>query len=316
MDPATCGRRSPTALTEAIHHGRRAALVINARSRRGARHYQACVERLQGHGFDLVATRGVRSYPELRHSLAEAVELGPDLVVVGGGDGTLSEAVRHLAHQDLALGVLPLGTTNNFARNLGLPIEAVAAVDVLARGRVVDVDVGQVGEHLFANMVSLGLSSEVAAWVPAPLKRVVGRAAYPLTALARLPWHRPFRARLVVGQDRHELSTHQLNIANGNFHAGLPISADGTADDQLLLVYPMGEGTRRGLLAATAEHALRGRHRPMAAAPFLVTDELWLETDPPLPIDVDGEIVGCTPVRVGLAPQALRVMVDGSSSVG
>jgi diacylglycerol kinase family enzyme len=181
---------------------------------------------------------------------------------------------------------------------------------------VVDVDLGRVGEHLFANMVSLGLSSQVAARVPAGLKRVVGRAAYPLTAVAGLPWHRPFHARLTVRGVHYQVRTHQLNVANGNFHAGLPISADGTADDQLLLVYPMGGGSRRGLLRATAEHALLGRRRPMKAPPFLVTDDLWLETDPPLPLDVDGEIVGRTPVRVTLAARALRVMVDRPAPAG
>jgi diacylglycerol kinase family enzyme len=158
-------------------------------------------------------------------------------------------------------------------------------------------------------MVSLGLSSQVAARVPAGLKRLVGRAAYPLTAAARLPRHRPFDARLVVGEESYRVRTHQLNIANGNFHAGLPISRDGTADDQLLLVYPMGGATRAALIRATAQHALHGRHRPMTDPPFLVTDDLWLHTDPVLPIDVDGEVVGHTPTRVTLAAEALRVMV-------
>jgi diacylglycerol kinase (ATP) len=309
------GRRSPAALAEAIHRDRRAAVVINARSRRGSRHFATSCERLRECGFDLVGTFGARSYDELRHGLAESVRRGPDLLVVGGGDGTLSEAVRHLAHRDVALGVLPLGTTNNFARNLGLPFDPVSAVDVLARGTVIDVDLGQVGEHLFANMVSLGLSSQVAAKVPARLKRLVGRAAYPLTAATRLPAHRPFEARFVVRGVRHQVTTHQLNIANGNFHAGLPISADGTADDQLLMVYPMGGPTRRGLIRATARHALLGRFRPMTAPPFLVTDDLWLETDPALPLDVDGEIVGITPVRVCLAARALRVVVEGPADV-
>jgi diacylglycerol kinase (ATP) len=312
---AGTARRNPAALTEAIHRGRRAAVVINARSRRGARHFTASCRELKAAGFRLIGTHGVRSYEELKAGLADAVGLHPDLLVVGGGDGTLSEAVRHLAHRDVALGVLPLGTTNNFARNLGIPMDPAEAVGLLARGRVVDVDLGRVGEHLFANMVSFGLSSEVAARVPAGLKRVMGRSAYSLTAAARLPAHQPFRARLVVGEDSHDLRTHQLNIANGNFHAGMPISRDGTADDQLLLVYALGGASRAALIGAIAQHALRGRHRPMTSPPFLVTDDLWLETDPVLPIDVDGEVVGHTPTRVTLAPQALRVMAGAGADL-
>ncbi|MCP9978079.1 hypothetical protein LUX32_10915 [Actinomadura madurae] len=113
--------------------------------------------------------------------------------MVGGGDGTIAEAVGHLAHRDIALGVLPLGTTNNFARSLELPLDLPGAVATLALGRpdggkVADVDVGwfeSTGdpqgegpgaerEHIFANMVSLGLSVEVAGHVPHTLKRFLG----------------------------------------------------------------------------------------------------------------------------------------------
>lgn len=286
-------------------------MVVNTRSRRGARFFAASRHALSTAELEPVAIHGARNLSELRSALTSCVAHRPDVVVVGGGDGTMSEAVRHLARQDPVLGVLPLGTTNNFARNLGIPMDLDGAVAVLGQGRVAAVDVGRVGDRLFANMVSLGLSCEVAARVPAGLKRLVGRAAYPMTALVRLPAHRPFRARLMVNGSIFQICTHQLNIANGNFHAGMPISRDGTASDELLLVYPMGGSSRAGLIVATAQHTLRGRYRPMAGAPFLVTDSLWLETDPVLAIDVDGEIVGRTPTRVALAPGALRVIVGG-----
>ena len=113
------------------------------------------------------------------------------------------------------------------------------------KNQVADVDLGHVAGRHFANLTSLGLSVQVAEHVPHLLKRIVGRAAYPLTALALLPRHRPFTARLRLieatgddgqmtgmtvengtdrtgGEDRgvHELVTHQLNIANGSHHAG------------------------------------------------------------------------------------------------
>jgi YegS/Rv2252/BmrU family lipid kinase len=304
--------RSNGALTAAICQHRRAVVVINTRSRRGARHFSSSCRQLELAGFHLLGRFPVQTHDELQTALADAVLHQPDLVVVGGGDGTISEAVRHLAYRDLALGILPLGTTNNFARSLGVPLNPTRAVDVLARGQVVEVDLGRVGELMFANMASVGLSSEVAASVPAGLKQVMGRAAYPLTAAARLPAHRPFRARLSIGGHCYELRTHQLNIANGNFHAGLPISRDATAHDQFLLVYTMGGAGRATLVGATVEHAMRGRRRPMSGPPFLVTDSLRLFTDPVLPIDVDGEIVGSTPAVITLAPRALRVMVDRS----
>jgi YegS/Rv2252/BmrU family lipid kinase len=245
----------------------------------------------------------------LEASLAAAVDLRPDLLVAGGGDGTLSLASRHLAYRDIALGVLPMGTTNNFARTLGIPLDVAGAVSLLTNGKVADVDLGEAGGTFFANLVSVGLSGHVAATVPHGLKQLLGRAAYPLTAAARLPAHRPFRATVTAGDERRTLTTHQLNIANGSFHAGRPITADSSADDRLLVAYTLGSGGRLSLIAATARHALAGARRSHAEPTFLATSELWLHTDPPLPLDIDGEVHGRTPVRITLAGNALRVMV-------
>jgi YegS/Rv2252/BmrU family lipid kinase len=229
--------------------------------------------------------------------------------VAGGGDGTLSLASRYLAGRDIALGILPLGTTNNFARSLGIPIGVAGAVGVLAGGKVADVDLGQVNGTFFTNLVSVGLSGHVAATVPHGLKRLLGRAAYPVAAGARLPGHEPFRATITSGGQDHELVTHQLNIANGSFHAGRPIAADASADDRLLHAYSLGRGTRRSLVGATVRQVALGARRTHAESAFLATAELWLATDPPLPLDVDGELSGRTPARVTLVPNALRVMV-------
>ena len=301
--------RSKSALLAAIRQQRRAALVVNTRSRRGVRLYQAAAGQLRAAGFDLLGSFPVSQPRQLQASLDAALDLSPDLLIVGGGDGTLSLAARHLAHRDVALGVLPLGTTNNFARTLAIPLNVAGAVRVLAGGKVADVDLGQASDTIFANLVSVGLSGHVAATVRHDLKRVLGRAAYPLTALARLPRHRPFRAIITVGGRDYTLTTHQLNIANGSFHAGRPITGDASADDRLLLTYSLGGASRAGLIGATIRHALLGARRTWAEPAFLATSDLWLDTDPPLPLDIDGEVRGQTPVRITLAANALRVMV-------
>jgi YegS/Rv2252/BmrU family lipid kinase len=261
-------------------------------------------------GFDLLGTFPTGQADGLDASLTAALDLRPDLLIVGGGDGTICEAARRLAYADAALGLVPLGTTNNFARTLGIPLTVAGAIGVLAGGKVADVDLGRAGDAVFANLVSAGLSAQVAASVPHHLKRVAGRAAYPLTALAALPRHRPFRAVITAGTQTFEVETHQLNIANGSFHAGRPITGDAGADDRLLLAYRLGGPGRASLITATLWHVSRGARRTWAEPAFLAVSELRLETDPPLPLDVDGEICGHTPVRIALAPEALQVMVD------
>jgi diacylglycerol kinase (ATP) len=300
--------RSKSELQEAIRRDRRTAFVVNTRSRRGRRLYDIARTRLAAAGFDLLGSFPVDRPGQLAGELTAALALAPDLLVVGGGDGTVSEAARHLAHRDIALGVLPLGTTNNFARALDIPPRPAGAFAVLADATVADVDLGQAGDLIFANHANVGVSAQVGARVPARLKRHLGKSAYPLTAAAGLPWHRPFRARITANGAEYELVTHQLNIVNGRFQAGQPITRDASVDDRLLHVYPLGGPRRRQLVAASLHQAFAGRRRP-TAPPFLATDDLTLDTDPSLPLDVDGEVHGRTPIRVRLLPNALRVLV-------
>ena len=283
------------------------------RSRRGRRHYPTVCRQLHHAGLDLLDLHPVADPRRLPQALAAAVDSGADLIVVGGGDGTLSEAAHQLAHRDLCLGVLPLGTTNNFARSLGLPLHLPAALRILTEGKVADVDLGHVAGRHFANLTSLGLSVQVAQHVPHQLKRILGRAAYPLTALALLPRHRPFTARLRMtdGTDRgvHELVTHQLNIANGSHHAGRAIARDTGLDDRQLVIYRLGDAHPLRLTLATVRQTVTGPRRPLAHTPFLTARSVWLHTDPPLDLDVDGEIRGRTPAQITLEANALWVMV-------
>jgi diacylglycerol kinase (ATP) len=306
--------RTKEQLTETIRRERRAALVVNARSRRGRQLYGEVRSRLAATGIRLLADHPVERPGELEERLGAAIELGPDLLIAGGGDGTISTAARLLAHRDIALGLLPLGTTNNFARTVGTPLDLDAAVTTLAEGKVIDVDLGRAGDMLFTNHVGVGLSADVMIKAPPPLKRVTGRLAYPITALALLARHRPLRAVVRADGRTHEFLTHQVYVANGGFHAGRPITADAHADDRLLVAYPVGGPTRRGLVRETARNAASGHRRTHGDDPFLAVGELWLETDRPARVEVDGEPCGQTPLRIGLAANALRLMAPAGAS--
>jgi len=305
--------RTKQELGAAIRRQRRAALVVNVHSRRGRQLYQAARTRLGAAGFTLLATYPVDRPEELETRLSEAISLAPDLLVVGGGDGTIGAAARLLAHRDIALGLLPLGTTNNFARTIGVPLDLDQAVATLVEGKVVDVDLGLAGSMPFANHVGVGLSAEVMLKAAPRLKRVSGRLAYPITALALLPGHRPVHATVDADGRTREFVTHQLYVANGGFQAGRPITADANADDRLLVAYPVGGPSRRDLLRATARNAATGHRRTLDDEPFLATGELWLRTDRPAPVEVDGEVRGQTPIRIGLDANALRVMAPADT---
>ena len=305
--------RTKQQLTEDIHRERRAALVVNAHSRRGGKLYHDARARLLAAGFTLLADSPADRPGELEKSLEAAIERAPDLLIAGGGDGTISTAARLLAHRDIALGLLPLGTTNNFARTVGVPLTLDQAVPTLTGGTVIDVDLGLAGDMPFTNHVGIGLSADVMTNAPRRLKRLAGRYAYPMTALALLARHRPLRVRVRTEGREHEFLTHQLYVANGGFHAGRPITADADADDRLLAAYPVGTATRRSLLRETARNAATGHRRTLRDDPFIAVGELSLETDRPARVEVDGEPAGRTPIRIGIDPNALRIMAPAGT---
>jgi YegS/Rv2252/BmrU family lipid kinase len=301
--------RSKAEHTAAIHDQRRAAVVVNTKSRRGRRHYAEVLRLMRAQDFQLTGVHPVTDPSRLRDVLTRALAPEPDLLVVGGGDGTLSSSVRHVAGRDVALGVLPLGTTNNFARSLGLPLDLAGAVGVFRKGKVADIDLGVCGDRPFANLASFGVSVEVAGTVRPWVKRLLGRAAYPLTALTILPRHRPFRAYITVDGRRHELLTHQLNIANGRFQGGWQIARDVSIDNRRLVAYQLGSGKRLRLLGETLVRATTGKWRSLAGGPFVTGQEMLLETDPPMAADIDGEVRLRTPLVIKTIPNGLRVMV-------
>lgn len=125
-----------------------------------------------------------------------------------------------------------------------------------------------------------------------------------------LPRHQPFQATVSSGDELSETFwTHQLNVANGRFHAGRAIAHDASIDDHRLVVYRLGGQGRAALSAATLAHVVRGATRHLAGTAFLVTGQVHIATDPVLAVDVDGEVRGRTPITVTTDAEALRVMV-------
>lgn len=138
-----------------------AFLVVNTASRRGADAFPAAVEALPRYGVDLGTARAVTDPSTFPDVVREALMSGARLVVVGGGDGTISCAAGVLAElskpDHAVLGVLPLGTANDFARSLDIPKGVEAASQVLATGKIVDIDVARANAAAFLNLASIGL---------------------------------------------------------------------------------------------------------------------------------------------------------------
>lgn len=285
---------------------RSAALVVNPRSRRGAGLLDDAPARFAAAGLRLVAVHRAGDDPVA--AVDAAIAEASDVVVVAGGDGTVSTAVGRFAHSAAVLGIVPTGTTNNFARSLGLPMDPDAALEVVARGVVTDVDLGLAGDQHFANVATVGISVDVAHHVPAGLKRVLGRGAYALTGLAALLRHRSIVAHLETEHGVLAYRTHQLVVANGRFHAGMLLGEGIDPDDDRLIVFHLGDRRRIELLRSLLLMAL-GRPRTLTRDTAADVRRARLITVPPQDVELDGEIRARTPLELRIDLEALRVVV-------
>ncbi|MBU6512718.1 MAG: YegS/Rv2252/BmrU family lipid kinase [Betaproteobacteria bacterium] len=299
--------RSKQDLEREIRGDRRAVLLVNLRSRRGRRFGSRARTALERGGFTLTQVHLVSDRDGMGPAIEEALAARPTLLIVGSGDGTVSRIAARLAYQDTVLGVLPFGTTNNFARNLGIP-PGLAAIDTILDGKVADIDLGKAGESYFANVAGIGLSADVARSVSPALKSRLGRAAYILSGLRRLVGHRSFVANLHLDGRHVGVRTHQIVVANGAFHGGTLIDRDVTIDDRRLAAFWLGNAGRLGFLADLGLFILaRGRTRTRTR----IEDAAWVrvDTDHSRPVELDGEVCGMTPMEFSVAEEALKILV-------
>lgn len=296
-----------------------AAVVINAGARLGAAAPGLAVDQLQRAGLPVSAVHHVLTGAELPGILDLLVAGGHDLVVVGGGDGTVSCAAGRLAGTGIVLGVLPLGTANDLARTLEIPGDLAGACAALAGGKVVDIDLGRANGQPFLNVASVGLSVGVTETLSPRLKKYLGPVAYAVAAVRAYARHKPFRARLEFPDGDHDALELEdmLQVAVGNgrhYGGGNTVSPTAGIDDHLLDIYaipgaPLREHVRIARLlkdGSFVEH--RGVHH-------LTTRRVRLVTEPPVPVNLDGEIATATPADFTIERNAVHVVVpEGSNS--
>jgi len=242
-----------------------------------------------------------------------ALDEGARLVAAGGGDGTINAVASVMVDSGVPFGVLPLGTLNHFAKDLGIPLDLDAAVRNLATGRPVQVDVGEVNGRIFLNNSSLGLYPDIVRDREKQQRRL-GRGKWPAAAWAALAALRryPFLSmRLLVNGEKLARRTPFVFIGNNAYTMeGLSIGERARLDEGVLSLYVAQHPTRFGLLRFAFD-ALRGRLGRERDFDVLHAPEFDIETHRKrLLVATDGEVtVMAPPLRYRMRPGALTVLV-------
>lgn len=292
---------------------REAVLVVNPCAGRGsgARLAPEVVRELRRLGVD--AEMRLTARP--RHAVelvAGALAGGAREVLVAGGDGTIFEAVNGMlaaGPTDAALGIVPIGTGNDFVKMLGLTDWRVACARIAAAGTR-HVDIGRCGSHHFANGVGVGFDAQVAHFANG-IDWLSGTPVYALALLKILTFdYRRPRVRIEHDGGSLEQQVTLVAVANGRCYGGAFHVAPNAALDDGLLELVVAEGLSRSRVLGLLPRVLKGTHLDHPAVTAVRSRRVRITSDDPVVVHADGEILqtAATSVDVELLPGALRVL--------
>jgi YegS/Rv2252/BmrU family lipid kinase len=280
---------------------KRALLLVNPKARRGGEAIDAVVGRL--HRGRQIARDIVR----LRESA--------DLIILCGGDGTLASGAVAVMESGLPLGIIPMGTANDLARTLDIPMDLVQAADVILEGNTRKIDVGSVNGHAFFNVASIGLSAELAQGLQPEFKKRFGRLGYALAAAKVLLKAQPFTATIREKGEVTKVKTFQIAVGNGrHYGGGNVIEANAAIDDGHLDLYSLELGTV-WKLAGMLRSFRAGTHGAWDEVRTARCVEFDIETRRPMPVNTDGEIVTSTPAKFLVHPGAITVLAPPAAAL-
>ncbi|MEC9266910.1 MAG: lipid kinase [Pseudomonadota bacterium] len=284
---------------------RNAACFVNAKARAAEARASEFIAAVEARGI-AVSLHKTGSLEEALQAIRDLPET--DAILVGGGDGTLSGMLPALLDRKEPLGVLPLGTANDFARALSIPVDPEQAADIVAAGHVRKVDIGRMNDRPFLNVASLGISVEVADLHEDGVKKVLGRFAYPMRWVEAWRRHRPLRLKLTIDGDRRRVVCSLLGVGCGrHYGGGLTLDEEARPDDGTLRLYYLA-ARRTTDWFRLLPSLWRGTLRQHGEAFTATAREIEIRASRPKKINVDGDIVGQTPARVTVLPGRLSVL--------
>lgn len=272
-----------------------AQLVINLNSGRARAYANATREALRAAGIAFIET----AWPH---------ELVPEAgcIICAGGDGTLLAAIESAIARNLPLGIVPLGTFNDLARTLAIPLDVHGAVRIIAAGHERAIDAARVNDRYYVNEASIGISSRITRLQTPELKQRFGFLAVIATAFTALRYARPIRAEVHFEGRRERLRTIQLTVANSQHFGGFLNVSTVAIDDGHLELYSVDiRHLYQAFAIARAMLAGRSVHVPGLRA--LRSQRFDVVTRHPHHIAADGEPAGTTPATFEVFPKALRI---------
>ena len=272
---------------------------------------------LEKHGWqvDVEPTQKMGGGAELARKAAAE---GYDVVIAAGGDGTINEVAQGLVHTPVKLGFLPVGTTNVLAREFKVPLNYEDALAYLPQAESHPIDLGRVNQRYFLLMAGVGYDAEILMRVNKQLKTVAGKLAVFTSGVENLFYHKPFalKLRFEDAQGRRfrlKRTVMQIFISNASTYAtDYKIADQAVMDDGLLELHIFKSKRFRDTFYSLISLLLR-RHKEWVDFEHHSIRKLRILARKPVPVQIDGDLIGYTPISVEIVPRALHILAPARS---
>ncbi|MGF6952727.1 diacylglycerol kinase (ATP) [Neobacillus sp. B4I6] len=291
---------------------KRARLIYNPTSGREIlkRNLPEILQKLEIAGYEASchATTGAGDATEAARL---AVERQYDIVIAAGGDGTIHEVVNGLAEQDYRpkLGIIPAGTTNDFARALHIPRDIGPAVDIITKGELIPVDIGRINDRYFINIAGGGRITELTYEVPSKLKTMLGQLAYYLKGMEMLPSIKPSEVSIEYDGKLFEGEAMLFLVGLTNSIGGFEkLAPDSSINDGLFSLLILKK-TNLAEFIRIATLALRGEHVNDPNVIYTQANRIKVQAVDKVQLNLDGEFGGLLPAEFENLYRHLEVFV-------
>lgn len=279
---------------------KRARIIYNPTSGREIfkKHLPEVLRKLETAGYE-TSCHATTGAGDAMVAARTAVERKYDVVVAAGGDGTINEVMNGLAEQEYRpkLGIIPAGTTNDYARALRIPREIEAAVDVIAKGDVIPVDIGRINDKYFVNIGGGGRITELTYEVPSKLKTMLGQLAYYLKGVEMLPSFKATEVKIEYDGKlfEGEVMLFLVGLTNsvGGFEKLAPQSSINDGLFSLLIL----KKTNLADFVRIASLALRGEHIHDPSVIYTQANRIKVTSEDKVQLNLDGEFGGLLPAE-------------------
>ncbi len=279
---------------------KRARIIYNPTSGREAfkKHLSEVLKKLENAGYETSCHATVG--PEDATKAAKiAVERRYDLVVAAGGDGTINEVVNGLAEQEYRpkLGIIPVGTTNDFARALHIPRDIEAAADIIAKGDTIPMDIGRINDKYFINIAGGGHLTELTYEVPSKLKTMLGQLAYYLKGIEMLPFLKATTVKIEYDGKLFEGEVMLFLVGLTNSVGGFEKLAPGASINDGLFSLLILKKANLADFIRIATLALRGEHVNDPNVIYANANHIKITSNETVQLNLDGELGGMLPAE-------------------